>query len=831
MNLLHHGVICLIVTGSIPGALGRALITSSQHTTTPKAQAISNDSNFTTSTNDVTILSGISGTPGIAILDYGYVVEGIPAFEVLRICGDTSVLEITYSETRAALDIYMGDGPLPLAAAMDTYRVNIYNVTRLGAVTNRLIQGTFRYQKLNLSSAGELTLRNIGVRPTVNTTPIPDLPGSFETSNEDLNRIWAVGARTIQLTEIPKYTIPDFWEVTPEGSLVDSLAPQVLASAAASQLLMYEIDFRVQPVVGGFGFTVLSDTLNSGIYFSCDIVSRNVTAYAGSTTQNQVLESPQLPLNLTFAPGSWHSVHATIAITEISVSIDGQPVLSMSQRVRFFGSFGLGASLGHRALFQNLTATIPTGEVVYSHSLTENSFLPDFFMGANPSAAVVDGSRRDRIAYAGDLDVAGGAALRSTNGLEFIIGSLDLLGSYQTTPGFFIPTAKIQQAPLSAPLAVNITGLIGYSFNFLTAVAQTYQHTGDTTFAELWAPKITKMLDWANSQILESGLFNLSDITFGGDWNYYDPPQAGIVTKFNMLYAYSLQECISLLGGAGVNTAIYQERLSNLRIAIDTQLWSDELGAYYFSEAIQDGFGQDSNALAILAGVNLNFSHSSSSILSTLSNLLMQPTGPLAFSSRVLAAGFQAYISPYASSYHLRAALTASNDTAALELLHNLWVPMANPSNENYTGTFWETLDASGSPGLGLVTSLCHGWAAGPTAELSKYVLGALPSAPGWKEWTLAPRILELMSAKGKVPTPSGTIFVDWEFDADGMWALHIESPKGLKGIVSLPNTLRTPVEESVFTVNGEVVGSTTFEVVGGSAFTLTQARKTYQNT
>jgi hypothetical protein len=40
---------------------------------------------------------------------------------------------------------------------MDTYRVNRYNITDEKTYTNRLIQGALRYQKLNLSSGGQLS--------------------------------------------------------------------------------------------------------------------------------------------------------------------------------------------------------------------------------------------------------------------------------------------------------------------------------------------------------------------------------------------------------------------------------------------------------------------------------------------------------------------------------------------------------------------------------------------------------------------------------------------------------------------------------------------------
>ncbi|KAK3496009.1 Six-hairpin glycosidase-like protein [Neurospora crassa] len=779
-----------------------------------------------TGSDGVVRLDSTSGSPAIVTLDYNRSVEGIPTFEVLAADGDTSVFEITYGESYGALSNYMSDGPLPLAAAMDTYRVNRYSIAEPGTKSNRLVQGAFRFQRLNLSSPGVLTLRNVGVRPTTDNTAVTQLPGSFHSDNLKLNAIWETGARTVQMTEIKKDSTPDFWEVTSEGASVGSLAPQVLGSAAAAQLLYYNVEFKVKPVIGGFGFTVLSDTLNSGIYISCDVANGLISAHKGSTTFDEKLAESALPSNLTGGLGAWHTVHAIVAVTDITVSIDRIPAIKLSQTARFFGSFGLGASFGHQAIFRDLFVSTPTGDKFYTNSLTDKSFLPDFFMGTNPVAVVVDGSRRDRIAYAGDLDIAARSALTSTHNLESILGSLDLLGSYQATPGFFIPNAKIQQEPLANGLDVNITGLIGYSFNLVTAVAAVFMHTGDVGFATTWAPKVQKLLEWADSQTLNNGLFNISDASFGGDWNYYDPTQSGVVTKFNVLYAYALQETVQLLAAGGIEPTVYQKRLEKIREAIDTALWSDELKAYYVSEAIQTGFAQDSNALAILAGVNKNPTHSTETILSTLSKDLMSPVGPHAFSSSVIKAGFQPYISPYASSYHLRAALASNAREAALELLNNLWAPMADPAHENYTGTFWETLDAEGRPGFGLTTSLCHGWATGPTAELTQYVLGVRPTQPGWKEFAVAPLTLGLQSANGTMPTLLGTFRVAWNFSCSGLLSMDIDAPIGSSGTVSLPTPLRTPVERSTFMNNGQAVNGKTFTVMGGTRFVLKQNRK-----
>jgi hypothetical protein len=181
----------------------------------------------------------------------------------------------------------------------------------------------------------------------------------------------------------------------------------------------------------------------------------------------------------------------------------------------------------------------------------------------------------------------------------------------------------------------------------------------------------------------------------------------------------------------------------------------------------------------------------------------MTPHGPLAFSPKIIAQDFRSYISPYASSYHLRAALASNTSDHALKLVSSLWEPMANTTNANYTGTFWETLNQDGQPALGLTTSLCHGWVAGPTAELSRYVLGATLLTPGWKEFKVAPQTLGLRSAAGKVPTIHGAIKIEWRFDDEDLLTLSVEAPAYLKGIVFLPQPLLIASNETTFIVSG----------------------------
>ncbi|KOC18813.1 alpha-L-rhamnosidase C [Aspergillus flavus AF70] len=764
-------------------------------------------------------LSSNGTTPSVVILDYGRDVEGYATFHVSKRCGDTSAFEMTYSETRALLDSDMGDGPIPFAAAMDTYRINRYNITEHKTYTNRLIQGGLRYQKLNLSSAGEVELSGIGFKPTVSSTPIAALPGSFNCSDPVLNRIWQVGARTTQLTEIPANSLPDFWVITDEGAFIDSLAPQPFNADFATSMTAYDLEFSVRPIIKGFGFTVLSDTLASGVYIFVNVANSSISAHAGSTERSKPIASARLPSNITL--NQWRTVHSKVEMADISVRIDGIPVFNFSQSAAFYGSFGLGASLGHSALFTNVSLTV-SGQEMYNSPLNESSALQDFLLGTNPLPVSVDGSRRDRIAYTGDLDMATGTAFASTYGREYINGTIGLLGSFQMPPGFFVPTAKIQQAPRTTEINANITGLIGYSFSIVSAMARFYEQTGDTDFLNNWAPKTARMLDWAHSQTLPNGLFNISNPALGGDWNYYDPALDGVVSKFNLIYAYALKQWLPFMDNAGLNTTLYAGRLVNLQNAINTHLWSDTLQAYYVSDSHKDFLSQEANALAVLSDTARYGKRTSATILSTLSRELYVPSGALAFSNESVASGWAQKISPYASGYHLKAAFHANDSVNANYLLHSVWGPMSDPSHTNYTGCMWEVIATDGTPGLGSGTSLCHGWSSGPTADLSRYVLGVQPVTPGFKEWKIVPQSLDLNWAKGAYPVPGGRIYVDWSFDSSNLLHMTVTAPNGTKGTVYLPTPLRKTLNK--YNATGFLSNEKgSFTVQGGETFSIHQ--------
>lgn len=58
-------------------------------------------------TNETITLSSDGVKADVVVLDYGQNFEGHPTFDVLSTSGDTSGFELTFAESKAALDNYM----------------------------------------------------------------------------------------------------------------------------------------------------------------------------------------------------------------------------------------------------------------------------------------------------------------------------------------------------------------------------------------------------------------------------------------------------------------------------------------------------------------------------------------------------------------------------------------------------------------------------------------------------------------------------------------------------------------------------------------------------
>lgn len=73
--------------------------------------------------------------------------------------------------------------------------------------------------------------------------------------------------------------------------------------------------------------------------------------------------------------------------------------------------------------------------------------------------------------------------------------------------------------------------------------------------------------------------------------------------------------------------------------------------------------------------------------------------------------------------------------------------------------------------------SLCHGWSGGPTAFLSRYVLGVEVLAPGCRKVRISPMLGKLNFVRGKYPTPFGEIEIEHRREG-GKIITAVKAPK-----------------------------------------------------
>ena len=176
--------------------------------------------------------------------------------------------------------------------------------------------------------------------------------------------------------------------------------------------------------------------------------------------------------------------------------------------------------------------------------------------------------------------------------------------------------------------------------------------------------------------------------------------------------------------------------------------------------------------------------------------------------AEVLKSGGSANFSTFYGYYMLEAMAAAGLYQEAADIIRAYWGGMLDMG----ATTFWEdfdldwTKDAYGIDRLpeagkkdihgdfgaycykGFRHSLCHGWASGPTAWLSRYVLGIDPVSPS--ELVIRPHLGDLQWAQGTFPTPYGVVKVRHEKGPDGRVNTSVNAPEEVKITVKKPITL-----------------------------------------
>jgi alpha-L-rhamnosidase len=742
----------------------------------------------------ITLTMNPGGPQPSIVVDYGRDVSGVPYFDVQSQTG-SPILSSSYSEGRQYIGP-AGDNAPSNSAAGDTSRVDSLAVRGPGRATTGLIQGGERYQEIGLTSVGSVTLRAIGIRFTaVRATP-NDYRGWFDSSSTALNRIWYDGAYTTQLDELPAQTVPGAWRVVRGGLVNDAGLGGIVNQGAGWTNAAVSFDAKV--LSGEAGWMVRAKSSLSGYLFllgdDVDTTGppNSLREFSLSPTGLQMIDD--VHLHSPVVPGSWHHIGTVVDGTDVTTSLDGHQVarftttsLPPGAHTYDSGSCGFFEYPRQTAQFRDLDVVGPHNTTLYSNPLARATALSDFTGPSVQSGdllpVIMDGAKRDRVVWSGDLGVEGPNVFYTTAADAYVKDSLKLLGSYQSANG-----EAGAQVPPDSPLGTfpesGFTYSASYSMDEVANIATYYLYTGDLTFVRTEWPMITRELAYNRSMVDSRGLLATNNDN-GMDWDYYDGPKSGKVTAYNDIYYEALTSAATMASHLGLHAqaTTYRNEAATLRSAINQYLLGPQTKLYATSNLMPNTVAQDANALAVTDGVADR--GQGTSILKAL-QLALPPTpyGPLPFTATT---GYMAAVSPFVTNEEVRAEFAQGDTASALSLLQELWGYMDSPGPD-FTGADWELVGPTGAPGFGSYTSLAHGWASGATADLSQYVLGVQPSSPGYRVWLVQPHPGSLTWAEGNVPTPLGTIAVRWaQSPTSGAFSVQVSAPKGTAGNISVP--------------------------------------------
>jgi hypothetical protein len=352
-----------------------------------------------------------------------------------------------------------------------------------------------------------------------------------------------------------------------------------------------------------------------------------------------------------------------------------------------------------------------------------------------------DGIKRDRLVWIGDMhpEVAAIGAVFGCN--EVVPRSLDLIRDNTPLPGW-------------------MNSIPSYSIWWILIHRDWFRQTGDLAYLQEQRSYLLDLLRQFEAAVTDDGRFD--DPKPFLDWPT-SPNDAGIRAGVHALLVAAMSAGAELCGLLGEQDA------SVLCRTLEQKL----------RQHVPD-HGGSKQAAALMA----------------LSGLL----DPAAANREVLAVEGARGISTFLGYYVLKARGEAGDIRGSLNCIREYWGGML----ELGATTFWEDFDIGWMenaarideltpPGKkdvhgqyggycykGYRHSLCHGWAAGPTAWLSEYVLGVRIKEAGGSAVEVKPQLGDLDWAEGSFPTSLGVLHVRHTKRSDGTVVTEIEAPQGV---------------------------------------------------
>lgn len=337
---------------------------------------------------------------------------------------------------------------------------------------------------------------------------------------------------------------------------------------------------------------------------------------------------------------------------------------------------------------------------------------------------LIDGVKRDRLPWAGDLAMSLMANAYSFADAEIVRRSLTALG----------------RAGIAAQ---DINAIIDYSLWWIIAEDFYQLYFADHDHLRRVWPRLRDGLDRLKARCDLTGLLQPGPQTWLFiDWvNVEKRTALQILWWWAQVYGASLAERLQ----ETVTAAEWRGRATALAEILYARAWDEGAGAWRSHPDQPSELSRHANLLAVIAGLTGRDQRGA------VRQVLLNPELP-------------AVGTPYMQGFECMALGRLGATGPALSQLRAVWGGMLARG----ATTFWEAYDPAQQDDNAYAfydrpfgKSLCHAWSAGPAALLPAMVTGIRPVADGWRRFTVAPDLAGLAWACAAVPTPHGDIQVE----------------------------------------------------------------------
>eukprot|EP00937_MAST-01D_sp_MAST-1D-sp2_P005346 g5346.t1 len=408
-------------------------------------------------------------------------------------------------------------------------------------------------------------------------------------------------------------------------------------------------------------------------------------------------------------------------------------------------------------------------------------------------SVLVDGAKRDRVIWPGDMGVSSLTCIYTTGDVDASRNSLDTLYSYQnrTADGML---------PYAGPPVSQFGGSDTYHLWALLGTYNVAHHDPDDAWLRgVWAGYKRGLAASTAKVSAQTGLFRVDK---RADWQRTG--QGGENCAANVLYFRALTAGSEMAARIGDDAARadFTAKAAALKAAIMARLWDEAKGAFVDNTNNRALHPQDGNSLAVW------FNVPSAAQAGRVSDYLRTNWGLYGSSSPE----WFGNVGTFPGSMEVHAHMAAGNATRAHALMRLQWGYML-AAPDSTRSTFWEGYHVDGSfnefCGSKLYMSHAHGWATGPAAALTQHTLGIRPLARGGATFTVAPRFGGLRHCRGRLSFAAGR-HVDAAWNVTGTAiTLVVDSSThtGSSGLVRLDfaevRRRHSRLEAAVVNVNG----------------------------